>query len=144
MAQFRRVTPSFSVAAQIAPEDLARAAAEGFKTIIVNRPEGEDPGQPLAADVRAAAEALGLAFHEVPFMGAPPPAAISQTSAILDAAPGPVLAYCRTGRRSIMAWAMAAALEGLYTPDEIMAAARGAGYDLEGVRDAIQGLAPKP
>jgi sulfide:quinone oxidoreductase len=144
MAQFCRVTPTFSVAAQISADDIARAAAEGFRAIIINRPDGEEPGQPLTSDMKAAAEALGLSFHVEPFSGAPPPAVVAETAEILDAAPGPVLAYCRTGRRSIMAWAMATALGGHSTPDEIIAAAKGAGYDLEGVREALRALSPKP
>lgn len=144
MTEFHRVTPHFAVAGQVTLDDIARAGAEGFKVLVINRPEGEDPDQPKLAEIRAAAEAAGLEFHALPFTGQPPPAAVGETAEILERAPGPVLAYCRTGRRSIMAWAMAEALAGNKTPDEIIALAAKAGYDLAGARGALDTLAPKP
>ena len=144
MTEFHRVTPTFAVAGQIELNDLARAAAEGFKVVICNRPEGEDPGQPTAAEVQAAVEAVGMEYRALPFAGPPPPNVVAETAELLEAAPGPVLAYCRTGRRSIMAWAMAQALSGTRRPEEIIALAAKAGYDLDGARGALETLAPKP
>jgi uncharacterized protein (TIGR01244 family) len=144
MSEFKRVTPDFSVAGQLEPGDIARAAAEGYKIIVINRHEGEDPGQPKVADIKAAAEAAGLEFKAIPFTGLPPaPAIVAETAAMLDEAKGPVLAYCRTGKRSITAWAMAEALAGNRRPDEILALADKAGYDLSGARGALETLAPK-
>lgn len=143
MTQFHRVSPHFAVAGQIELADIARAAAEGYRVLVINRPEGEEPGQPSNAEIKAAAEAAGLSFHSIPFAGPPPPGAVGETAELLDAAPGPVLAYCRTGRRSIMAWALAEALRGNLRPDEIIALSRKAGYDLEGARGALETLAPK-
>jgi uncharacterized protein (TIGR01244 family) len=143
MSEFRRVTPDFAVAAQLAPEDLARAAAEGFRVVVKNRPEGEEPGQPSEGEIRAAAQAAGLEYRALPFTGPPPPGVVGQTAEMLEKAAGPVLAYCRTGRRSITAWAMAQALAGARRPDEIIALAARAGYDLEGARGALETLAPR-
>lgn len=143
MSEFRRVTPDFSVAGQLEPGDVQRAAAEGYKTIVINRPEGEEPGQPKSADIKAEAEAAGLEFHSIPVSGFPSPAIVAETAALLDEAKGPVLAYCRTGRRSITAWALAEALAGNKRPDEIIALAEKAGYDLSGARGALETLAPK-
>lgn len=144
MSEFRRITPDFSVAGQLEPGDIARAAADGYRTIVVNRPDGEDWGQTRAAEMKAAAEAAGLDFRAIPFSGWPPsPAVVAETAAVLDEAKGPVLAYCRTGRRSITAWAMAEALAGARRPDEIIALAQKAGYDLSGARGALETLAPK-
>ena len=144
MSEFKRVTPDFAVAAQLAPGDIARAAAEGFQTIVVNRPDGEQPGQPLADEMKAEADAAGVEFREIPFQGLPPaPAIVAETAMMLDEANGPVLAYCRTGTRSITAWAMAEALSGNRRPDEIIALAQKAGYDLSGARGALETLAPK-
>jgi uncharacterized protein (TIGR01244 family) len=144
MTEFHRVTPQFATAGQLLPSDFARAAAEGFRTVIVNRPENEEPGQPSLAEMRAAAQAAGLSFHAIPFSGLPPPPkAVGETADLLDSAEGPVLAYCRTGKRSIMAWAMAQALTAGHRPDEIIALAAKAGYDLEGARGALETLAPK-
>ncbi|MGE0739827.1 MAG: TIGR01244 family sulfur transferase [Hyphomonadaceae bacterium] len=143
MSEFHRVTPAFAVAAQLSREDIARAAEEGYRTIVINRPQGEDPGQPTDAEVKAAVEAAGMQFRAIQFTGPPPPGAVAATAELLEEAPGPVLAYCRTGKRSIMAWAMAQALAGALRPDEIIALAGKAGYDLEGARGALETLAPK-
>jgi uncharacterized protein (TIGR01244 family) len=142
MAEFRSVTATFSVATQLTREDIARAAAEGFKTLVNNRPDGEAPGQLSAADAKVAAEAAGLVYKAIQFTGSPPPGVVAATDALLSEAEGPVLAYCRTGTRSITAWAMAQALAGARTPDEIIALAAEAGYDLSGARGALQGLHP--
>lgn len=144
MSEFKSVTPDFAVAAQLGTADIARAAAEGYRTIISNRPDGEAPGQPSASEIKAAAEAAGLTFKHIPFSGLPPaPAVVMDTAQALDEANGPVLAYCRSGTRSITAWALAQALAGSHTPDEIIALAQKAGYDLTGARGALETLAPK-
>ena len=145
MTEFQRVTPEFAVAGQLEPGDFARAAAAGFRTVVNNRQEGEDPDQPTEAEARAAAQAAGLSFRSVPFAaGAPPsPGVVAATAELLEEAHGPVLAYCRTGRRSITAWALAQALSGERRPNEIIALAAKAGYDLEGARGALETLAPK-
>lgn len=134
MPQFRPVTPEFAVAPQLTAADMAEAAAAGFRTIINNRPDDETPGQPSGAEMRAAAEAAGLGYHNLPFSGPPPPALIEATAELLKAAEGPVLAYCKSGTRSIMAWAMAQTASGALQPDEALATAAKAGYDLSGVR----------
>lgn len=142
MSEFRQVTPDFAVAAQLAPAALARAAAAGFAIVVNNRPEAEDSNQPRDQDMRAAAEAAGLQYRTLPFRGVPPPAAVAATATLLEEAQGPVLAYCRSGKRSIMAWAMAQALAGARQPEEIIALAAKAGYDLTGVRGTLDALAP--
>ncbi len=144
MSQFKPVTPDFAVAAQLEAADMARAAAEGYRTVISNRPDGEAPDQASGNEMRAAAEAAGLTFKHIPFSGLPPaPAVVMETAQALDEANGPVLAYCRSGTRSITAWALAQALAGGHTPDEIIALAQKAGYDLSGARGALDTLAPK-
>lgn len=143
MTQFRPVTPTFAVAGQISADDVPRAAAQGFKLIVSNRPDNETPGQPLEAEIKAAAEALGLKFRSLPYQGPTPPGIVAETALMLDETNEPVLAYCRTGNRSIMAWAFAQALSGTYSPDEIIALAAKAGYDLSGTRGALGTLAPK-
>jgi len=145
MSAFKPVTSGFSVSHQISVEDVAAAAAAGFRTIVNNRPDGESPDQPPGAEIAAAAAAHGLTYQALPYAGGPPPPAVVRATAqMLSEAPGPVLAYCRSGTRSIMAWAMAQALEGELAPDEIIAKAGAAGYDLAGARGALEGLAPKP
>lgn len=143
MTNFHRVTPTFSVAGQLTVAEMQRVADAGFKVVIKNRQENEEPGQPTEASLRAAAIAAGLVYHSLPFAGAPPPAVVAETTALLERAAGPVLAFCRSGRRSILAWALAEALLGAVSPDEILALAEGAGYDLNGARVALESLAPR-
>ncbi|MEM7767903.1 MAG: TIGR01244 family sulfur transferase [Pseudomonadota bacterium] len=133
MADIRTVTDEFAVAPQIGPEDVEAIAAAGFKTIVANRPDGEGGvTQPRMGSIRARAEALGMTFVALPFSGAPTPEIVERTSSILSAAPTPILAYCRTGTRSITAWALVHGGQG--TADDIISAAAGAGYDLNGLR----------
>jgi uncharacterized protein (TIGR01244 family) len=143
MAEFKWVTSDFAVAGQITLDDIARAADAGFRTLVKNRLEGEEPSQPTESEIRAAAVRAGLDYRTVPFAGQPPPGIVAATAALLEGAPQPILAYCRSGRRSIMAWGMAQALAGARRPDEIIALAAKAGYDLEGARGALDTLAPR-
>lgn len=144
MSQLRWVTPDFAVAHQLAAKDLAEVAATGFRTIINNRPDGEALGQPKGDEIRSASVALSLDYRALPFSGPPPPATVAAMATLLEEVTPPVLAYCRTGSRSIMAWAMAQALAGRRSPDEIIALARDAGYEVGGAREALEALAPKP
>jgi uncharacterized protein (TIGR01244 family) len=143
MTEFKAVTPDFAVAAQILPADMARAAAAGFKLVISNRPTGESPDQPAEAELRTAAAAAGLEYRQIAFQGKPNPAVIAETALALADATGPVLGYCRTGMRSLMAWAMAQALSGARRPDELLALAGNAGYDLSGLAPVLATLAPQ-
>ena len=143
MSGIRQVTPGFSVAGQLSREDIARAAAAGFRTLVNNRPDREARDQLSDAEARAAASKAGLAYHFFPFAGPPPPGVVAETADLLEQAQAPVLAYCRTGTRSITAWAMAQALTGAQRPEAIIDLANGAGYDLSGAREALDRLAPK-
>ncbi|HWA63426.1 MAG TPA: TIGR01244 family sulfur transferase [Caulobacteraceae bacterium] len=130
MSPFRPVTDFFSVSPQIALADLDEAKAQGFVLVINNRPDGEAPDQPPSEAVRARAEALGLAYAHIPVMGRPTP---EQARAVRDAAAdagGRVLAFCRSGTRSITAWSMGQAAAGDRTPDELIRLGAQAGYDL--------------
>ena len=130
MTVFRKVTEDFSVSPQIGPEDLAAAKAQGFVLVINNRPDGEAPDQPTSETMRARAEAAGLAYVSLPIVGRP---TAEQARAVRDAAAeasGPVLAYCRSGTRSITAWSLGQALAGDRAPGELVRLAAGAGYDL--------------
>lgn len=140
MTEARPVTADFAVAAQIAPEDLPSLAAAGFRSIIKNRPEREAPDQPAESEIQAAAEAAGLRYFTLPFTGAPTAEIARAMADILAEAPVPTLAYCRTGTRSVTAWAAAQVLRGAKTPGEAVAAAAEAGYDLAGIRGMLESL----
>ncbi len=136
MVDIRTVTDGFAVASQITEADVQAIADAGFKTIMANRPDGEGGvDQPRMGTIRAKAEALGLAFVAIPFSGAPTPEILERIAAALAEAPAPVLAYCRTGTRSITAWALIHAGQG--NVEEIVDAAAGAGYDLSKLRPLL-------
>ncbi|MCI3134615.1 TIGR01244 family sulfur transferase [Phenylobacterium aquaticum] len=133
MTEFRRVTDQLSVSPQIALSDLARAAARGFKLVINNRPDGEEPGQPTSAEMEAAAKAAGLAYAHIPVRGGPTPDQVEAERLLLEDAPGPVLAFCRSGTRSIVTWSIGQAQAGTRTREELVGLGEIAGYDLSGV-----------
>lgn len=130
MSDFRRVTETFAVSPQIAVADVAAAAAQGFGLIINNRPDGETPGQPTAGEIETAARAAGLAFVSIPVVGQPNrEQVVAVQAAIAGASGGKVLAYCRSGTRSINTWAIGAAADGGAVGDIVKAGAA-VGYDL--------------
>lgn len=130
MTDFRRVTDDFSVAPQPTPADMAAAAGQGFRRVISNRPDGEEPGQPAAEEMARAAQAAGLEFVHIPIRGGP---TAEQAQAVAEAAAGAkTLAFCRSGTRSIAAWSVGQALQGR-SRDELIALCAGAGYDMSGL-----------
>ena len=129
-ADIRKVTDSFSVAPQIEPADVETARARGFVKLINNRPDGEVPGQPTSAEMEAAAKAAGLGYVHIPFAGRPSPEQAEAVAREAEAADGPVLAFCRSGTRSITAWSLGQAQAGRRSPGELVALAAEAGYDL--------------
>lgn len=139
---FIRLTDKISVAPQIAPEDCALAKAQGFAAIVNNRPDGEAPGQPSAAMMRAAAEAAGLRYADVPIDHSGYGLAQIEAMATVLGAGGPVLAFCRSGTRSANVWALAEASRG-GDPDAIIAAAADGGYDVSGLLPTLRQLAAR-
>ncbi|MES2422363.1 MAG: TIGR01244 family sulfur transferase [Pseudomonadota bacterium] len=137
----RQINESISVAPQIAVEQVADIAAAGFTTIVNNRPDDEDAGQPSGDEIRAAAKAAGLKYVSIPVThaGFSHPQIDAMTQALVDA-DGPVLAYCRSGTRSCNLWALAAAKAGR-NPNLLLAQAEDAGYDLRGIRPMLDALA---
>ncbi len=133
MSDFRQVTDDFSVSPQISLDDLPAAAAQGFKLVINNRPDGEQPGQPSSAEVEAAARAAGLDYVHIPVVGQPTPDQVEANRLAVAEAEGPVLAYCRSGTRSIVTWSLGQALSGERPRGELVSLGRGAGYDLSSV-----------
>lgn len=128
------VTDTFAVSAQIDPADMPALKAAGFTAIICNRPDGEDIDQPDHATVAAAAQAAGLSYAWVPMSGGLAPGLVDAMDAALVAAgDGKVLAYCRSGRRSVSLWALAQAWKRGADLEVILEAAARAGHDLSGM-----------
>ncbi|CCV06318.1 conserved hypothetical protein [Mesorhizobium metallidurans STM 2683] len=98
--EYREISEDYSVSGQIQPEDVAAIRAAGFKSVICNRPDDEQPGQPSADSVKAAAEAAGLAFRFIPVIsGQITQENVEDQAEALDELEGPVFAYCRSGAR---------------------------------------------
>ena len=132
----RTLDDKTSVSGQIQPADVPGLKASGVTMIICNRPDDEEPGQPLAADIQDAAQAEGLEFRHVPIIRGIGPADVDAMKEALEAAPGKLLAYCRTGNRSALTWAVARRGQGA-SVEEIQRAVAGAGFDLSPVEHLL-------
>ncbi|MEE4210770.1 MAG: TIGR01244 family sulfur transferase [Parvularcula sp.] len=130
------VSDTFAVSPQLEPNDMRDLADAGFSTVICNRPDDEESSQPTVASMREAAEAAGLAFHHIPVSGGEfPPVAIKAFAKVREEADGKVLAFCRTGTRSITLDALAN-IEHESAAERINRAKK-ACYDLSGLRDRL-------
>ncbi|TNC62549.1 TIGR01244 family sulfur transferase [Rubellimicrobium roseum] len=98
--QLKTFDERLSIGGQIAPEDLAELKARGFRSIICNRPDDEDYGQPSFAKIAEAARAHGLETRHIPVSGRPGEVQATAFARALDELPGPVFAYCRSGGRA--------------------------------------------
>ncbi|MGN6059347.1 MAG: TIGR01244 family sulfur transferase [Sphingomicrobium sp.] len=106
------------VSGQIAPHEVAGLAERGVTVIVNNRPDGEEPGQPMAADIEAAAADAGITYHFVPIIRGIGPADVEEMQkAWREAEGGKLLAFCRSGRRSAFACALAQRDEGASRED---------------------------
>jgi len=118
------------ISGQIDPRHMEEIKAAGVTMIVNNRPDGEDEGQPLAADIEAAAREAGIAYRFVPIRRGPGPADVDELQeAMRDCGDGKLLAFCRTGTRSTFAWALARREDGM-DPQEIDRRATEAGINL--------------
>ena len=131
--------PQFAVSPQISPADVTDIARAGYRAIINNRPDHEEPGQPEGEAIRRVAETLGLEYIEIPIThaGFSHPQIDAMAAAMAN---GPVLAFCRSGTRSCMLWALASAKAGA-APEDVFEKAAAAGYDLTPIGGMVQALA---
>jgi len=128
--QLVSLTPGLSVTGRLDRPDIEALAHVGVRTIINNRPDGEDPGQLPAAEARHLAEALGIAYHHIPITAATLSRADVDTfAATLRDGPTPVVAHCRSGTRSTLLWALSRMREGA-DPFALVAEAGRHGIDI--------------
>jgi uncharacterized protein (TIGR01244 family) len=131
LADPKRITPQISVTAQPAKADIQAFAELGYRTIINNRPDGEEPGQLSAAEAKAEAERAGLAYVHLPVkVGGITVQDVRAFQRALRESPQPAVAHCKTGTRSYLLWAAGEALSGSRDPAELVAQAAAVGYDL--------------
>ena len=137
MAEFKKLRDGMFAAGQIEPGDVAQAKEAGVTLIINNRPDDESEGQPKGSEIEAEAKAHGIAYKAIPVSSAgfslPQ---VDEMQSALASTEGKVLAFCRSGTRSTILWALSQAKNG-GDPDELSSDAAAAGYDLAGVRPTI-------
>jgi len=140
---FRQLTDSVFASPQISLADVAVAAAQGIGLIINNRPENESDDQPPGSAIEAAAVAAGIDYIAIPVTHAGfSEGQVKAMAAALAATEQPVLAYCRSGTRSTLLWALAEASRGV-SPDQLAGQAAAAGYDIGPVRTLMDMLAAR-
>jgi uncharacterized protein (TIGR01244 family) len=117
------------VSGQIAPHEVAGLAEQGVTLLVNNRPDGEEPGQPLAGEIEQAAAAAGISYRFVPIIRGIGPADVEEMQkALRDAKDGKLLAFCRSGTRSALTLAVAQREEGR-SAEEVVQALNQAGFD---------------
>lgn len=135
----RPLTPDFAVSPQIDPEDLPAIAAAGYRRIINNRPCSEIPPSHQNEAMKAAADAAGVDFVTLPVTHTTMTLdTVRAQRAAIDTSPGPVLAYCASGTRSTIVWALGQA--GDREADDIVKIAAEHGYDLSQMRAQLTSM----
>ncbi len=142
---FRKIDDKTYASPQIDVDDIAEAAALGIGLIVNNRPEDESDDQTPGADIEAAATAAGIAYVAIPVThaGFSMPQVEAMQDALASAGDKPVLAYCRSGTRSTLLWALAQARMGTDLGTIAASAAR-AGYDVRPISQELDFLAAQP
>jgi uncharacterized protein (TIGR01244 family) len=137
---FRTLTDQIFVAPQIDQGAVAEARDLGVRLIVNNRPEGESDDQTPGGEIEAAARAAGMDYIAIPVThsGFSQPQVEAMVAA-LKGAEGKVLAYCRSGTRSTLLWALAESAQG-GDPDALTNIAAKAGYDVSPVRPLMDML----
>ena len=137
------LTPNITALPQPTAKDIGELADRGYRSIIGNRPDGETPDQPKWNDLKAAALARGMDAVHIPVVASQiGEADVRAFREALERLPKPIAAFCRTGTRSTILWALAN--EASLTPDERIKIAAKEGYDLEPFRGVLEGANGAP
>ena len=125
----RQLDEKVMVSSQVAPHEVAGLAQQGVTMLVNNRPDGEEPGQPLAGEIEDAAAAAGIAYRFVPIIRGIGPADVEEMQKALRATEqGKLLAFCRSGTRSALAIALAKREEGA-SAEDVARSLNEAGFD---------------
>jgi len=134
---FSSISDDFSVAGQLAFNDFAAVADKGFCTVINCRPDGEKPGMMMAVQAGEGAAEHGMDYHHIPVaMNGISESMVEEFAQALESAKGPVLAYCASGRRAAILWAIVHA--GKISVDQIVASCARAGHDISQMVPLLQ------
>jgi uncharacterized protein (TIGR01244 family) len=132
-AELFPLAPGLSVAGRLDRADIDALARAGVRTIVNNRPDGEDPGQLPAAEAEQLAAAAGIAYHHIPITAATLTRGdVDAFAATLRDAAQPVVAHCRSGTRSALLWALTRMREGA-DPLALISEAARHGIDIAGL-----------
>ena len=138
--QINTLSDDYSVSPQIEVSDVPSIMQAGFKSVICNRPDQENPEPRQIEAIKAAAEAAGMEFAENVFDPSSfGPDKIERQAELLAQLPSPVFAYCASGNRCSIVWAFAQA--GRIATDTILDATTQAGYQLAHLRPQLEMLA---
>ena len=125
----RELDDKVMVSGQVAPYEVAGLAEQGVTVLVNNRPDGEEPDQPLASEIEDAAAAAGISYKFVPILRGIGPADVEEMQkALREAEGGKMLAFCRSGTRSALAVALAKREEGA-SAEEVTRSLTEAGFD---------------
>ena len=131
MAKLTEIAPGLFAAAQVDRAAIQEIAASGAKTLINNRPDGEEPGQLPAEQAREEAEKLGLTYIHIPVTSsAIAPGDVEAMQKALESAPKPAVMHCRSGTRSTLLWAAGEVLAGRRDAGELVADAAEKGFQI--------------
>ena len=127
------IDANYFVSPQISVDDINWLAETGFVKIICNRPDGEVSQDLKTEVIGASARAAGLTFDILPLTQQTMHAKnIKAQLDLVSDVEGAVLAYCATGTRCTVVWALSQS--GRRGADEILKITKQAGYNLEGLR----------
>lgn len=139
--EIRQITPRYSVSPQITVEDIPAIKAAGFAKVICNRPNAEVPPHMQSDVIGRAIREAGLEFEVLELTHQTmTPVNVSHQKTLIESGPGPVLAYCASGTRCSVVWALGQTDS--LPVDEILEATRKAGYELEQLRPALEQMRP--
>ncbi len=125
-----KVSPKLAVASQPSLDEIAALKHEGYALLVNNRPDGEDATQPGTAAEQKIADEAGLAYAHQPIGAAPlTEADVRAFQRAVEASPGPVLAHCRSGTRSLNIWVIGEVLDGRMRTEDLQGFGQSVGID---------------
>ena len=122
----------YNVSPQILPADVLTLSEASFEKIICNRPDFEIPPEIQSKEIEKVAKECGILFEYHPLTHDTMNAHnIEKQMEFLDNCTNSVLAYCASGTRCTVAWALGQI--GKMPEDQILKTTLDSGYNLAGL-----------
>ncbi|WP_299666185.1 TIGR01244 family sulfur transferase [uncultured Ruegeria sp.] len=135
--EIRPITPRYAVSPQITVEDVPAIAEAGFVKVICNRPNTEVPPDQQSDAIGQAVRDAGMEYEVLELTHQTmTPENVALQKDLAESCSGPVLAYCASGTRCSVVWALGQCDQ--LSTDEILDATGKAGYELDGLRPALE------